>query len=120
MQILIVDDDPQILKFADAALTKFGHTCRAAPSGSLAMDLLQQAQFDVVLLDILMPDTDGIAILRYLSGLPEALRPKVVAMSGGGVAMPGWQAGKLAEALGAARSLFKPFSIDELRAAIEA
>jgi CheY-like chemotaxis protein len=66
-------------------------------------------------MDVLMPEVDGIEVLRAIEKMP--LRPPVVAISGGGV-LPASLALSLASALGASAVLFKPFYRQELMEAV--
>lgn len=60
MRILIVDDHPTNRKFCEAALKKLGFAPVIAASGEEAVDLAGRSDFDVILMDIEMPDMDGI------------------------------------------------------------
>lgn len=64
--ILIVDDEPGITRLIARTLTGAGYPCRAVNSGVEAADLLEGGAFELVLLDIMMPEVDGYALLRYL------------------------------------------------------
>jgi CheY-like chemotaxis protein len=119
MKILVVDDDNQMRTLVKTALFQMGYSCDVTGSGGEALEQLSKTTYDVVILDILLPDIDGLEVLRRLSEQPPTLLPRVIAMSGGGAKLPGWFAGKLAEAFGATQTLYKPFSIEDLRAAIE-
>src|SRR5471030_956281 len=61
--ILVVDDDPIIRKLLSRALAADGHEVRTAENGAHALEQLEQAPSDVVLLDIVMPGMDGIEVL---------------------------------------------------------
>ncbi len=114
MNILIVDDDHQIRKFVSRALEDEGYDCETAANGREALTRIDAGKFDVVLLDILMPEADGIQVLNELRTGTARPELHVIAMSGGGEALPGWYAGNLMEMLGAEAVLYKPFSVDEL------
>ncbi|HEY2446846.1 MAG TPA: sigma-54 dependent transcriptional regulator [Rhizomicrobium sp.] len=75
--ILIVDDDPVQRRLLEAAITRAGMAAVTAPGGQPALDLLNGPrgdQFTLVLLDLVMPDMDGLAVLAKLKtshcGLP--------------------------------------------------
>ena len=114
MNILIVDDDHQIRKFVSRALEDEGYDCETAANGREALMRIDAGKFDVVLLDVLMPEADGIQVLNELRTGTARPELHVIAMSGGGEALPGWYAGNLMEMLGAEAVLYKPFSVDEL------
>jgi len=66
MKILIVDDDLHIRRLYQEELEEEGYEVVVASTGSEAMDLFEKENPDLVTLDILMPDTDGIKILRQM------------------------------------------------------
>ncbi|MEW6740196.1 MAG: response regulator [Nitrospirota bacterium] len=66
MKILVVDDEKNILKLYQAELEDEGYTVVTANSGREAMDIFESENPDLVTLDILMPDIDGIQILRQM------------------------------------------------------
>ena len=65
-RLLIVDDDPELLRFLMEELAQQGLDCEGACSGSDALMLLRQMRFDLVLLDWTLPDFEGIEICRRL------------------------------------------------------
>lgn len=120
MKILIVDDDEQILRFVSKALVENGIESDTASDGREAIERLADGEYSVVLLDVLMPEVDGIQVLRELKKSSPDKMPCVIAMSGGGQSLPGWYAGHLVEMMGARSVLYKPFSVDELLRRISA
>lgn len=66
MKILVVDDDLHIQKLYKEELEEEGYEVVVAGSGSLAMELFAKEDPDLVTLDILMPDVDGIKLLRQM------------------------------------------------------
>ena len=64
--LLVVDDDPVNRDLVSRYLKHDGHQVTAAEGGLAALDLLQQQMFDVILLDIVMPEMDGYEVLRQL------------------------------------------------------
>ncbi len=71
-RILIVEDDPSINELLCRNLTLVGHQCTRAYDGRRALDCLESAQFDIMLLDILLPGIDGITVMKQRpdSGTP--------------------------------------------------
>ena len=120
MKILIVDDDEQILRFVSRALAEHDIESDTASNGREAIDRIAQGDYSVVLLDVLMPEVDGIQVLVELKNSSPDKMPCVIAMSGGGQSLPGWYAGHLVEMMGAQSVLYKPFSVDELLRRISA
>lgn len=64
--VLIVDDDPLIRQFVELVLAQEGYNVSTVGSGELALKALQQAKWDLVLLDIEMPDMSGLDLLELL------------------------------------------------------
>ncbi|HYT39798.1 MAG TPA: response regulator [Acidimicrobiia bacterium] len=67
-RILIVDDQPDALMAARAALVGAGHSCVLAADGERALELLAAGGFDVVVLDPAMPLHDGWPVLAAAGG----------------------------------------------------
>lgn len=80
ISVLIIDDEPSVRKAIVAALTKeeIGASCAAGAAEALA--LLEKQHFDVILLDIIMPDQDGFSFLKKVRAL-EIFTP-VILLSG--------------------------------------
>lgn len=66
MKILVVDDEKNILKLYKAEFEGEGYNVITASSGKEALDLVESENPDLVTLDILMPDMDGIQVLRQM------------------------------------------------------
>jgi two-component system KDP operon response regulator KdpE len=64
--ILMVDDDPNVLRSLRAALESHGYRVRSAPNGALALEACAAERPDVVLLDLALPGMDGIEVCRRL------------------------------------------------------
>src|SRR5438270_10701388 len=69
-RILVVDDQPDSLLAARAALVGAGHDCVLAASGDRALTLLAAGSFDVVVLDPAMPLHDGWPVLAAAGSIP--------------------------------------------------
>ncbi len=65
-KILVVDDEKNILKLYEAELSDEGYNVVTASSGKEAIEVFQRENPDLVTLDILMPDMDGIQVLRQI------------------------------------------------------
>jgi len=66
MKLLIVDDDTNIQRLYKEELEEEGYDVTIAPTGKDALKLFQNETYDIVTLDILMPDIDGISLLRKM------------------------------------------------------
>src|SRR5690606_2233104 len=65
-EVLVVEDDPLIVSFMRTALRKSGHHVHSAGSGEAARELLRDGAIDLLLLDLTLPDMDGLDLLRDL------------------------------------------------------
>jgi CheY-like chemotaxis protein len=80
-KILVVEDNPITLTVVRAALTREGFRVVEASDGRQAIELMVDHAPDVVLLDLLLPDIEGPALLRRLRGIPEGKDTPVIAFS---------------------------------------
>jgi two-component system, OmpR family, response regulator len=109
--VLVVDDDAHIREVARFALAKAGYAVELANDGAQAAERLDRGGIDLVVLDVLMPELDGLALCRRISG-----RVPVVFLSSRGEETDR----VLGLDLGADDYLPKPFSPRELVARIAA
>ena len=116
-RILLIDDDDSLRTALRLTLTHFGHTVIEARNGKEGMQLFPHAAADLVITDIVMPEKEGLEVLMELrTQVPPV---KVIAISGGGRVSPDDYL-RIAEKMGAAKVLAKPFSNADLMAAIDA
>jgi len=66
MKLLIVEDEPQLLSLIRKGLAERNHDVSAALDGTTALQMLESSNFDVVVLDVMLPDINGIEICRRL------------------------------------------------------
>jgi len=110
-RVLVVEDEPQMRRFIRAALSAHGYEVAEASSGSEALALATSRNPDVILLDLGLPDIDGIDLTRKLR---EWSRTPVIVISA-----RGREADKVSALdAGADDYLTKPFGVDELLARI--
>jgi CheY-like chemotaxis protein len=114
-RLLLVDDDDSLRTVWKIALVKMGHEVTEARDGREAMILFEQAPPDIVITDLVMPEKDGLEMIRDLRRLHPDV--KIIAISGGG-RMSAANYLKIGKAMGADVVLPKPFLNEELRAAI--
>lgn len=69
MKVMIVDDDAHILQLYKMELLEEGYEIVTASTGKEAMEIFEKENPDLVTLDILMPDIDGITLLRKMKEL---------------------------------------------------
>ena len=68
--ILVVDDEPQVLRLLSLVLSRGGYRVSAAGTGHRALELLRRDPVDLVLTDIFMPDMDGLEVRYALPPTP--------------------------------------------------
>lgn len=79
--ILIVDDEPNIVMSLEFLMRKNGYAVSIARNGTEAIEAVDNAPVDIVLLDIMMPDVDGYYVCQYIKTHPERIKTKVVFLS---------------------------------------
>lgn len=80
-RILIIDDEPLVRSVIRSILERNGHTVVEAPDGRDGLELWRNIPIDLVLIDIYMPELDGIDVIKQLThDCPQA---KIIAMTGG-------------------------------------
>src|SRR5689334_10264371 len=113
-RILVVDDEPAILRFLRAALGSEGYKVVEATTGQAALDAVRQQRADLIVLDLGLPDIDGLQVIRCIRA-SGAMLPIIVLSS-----RDNETAKVNALDLGADDYVTKPFSTDELLARIRA
>jgi two-component system response regulator PilR (NtrC family) len=108
-RLLIVDDEQSMREWLTIALSQDGYEVETAASGEEALKVLERAAMDVALVDLRMPGMDGLATLRAIKRLNEAV--SVIIMTAYATAETAVQALKE----GAFDYIIKPFKIDDLR-----
>lgn len=79
--ILLVEDDPDLSSLMEKKLTDEGFKVTAAQTGQEALDTLATGNPDFVLLDILLPDIDGLTILNEIASKPKTKNLPVIILS---------------------------------------
>ena len=85
MNVLVVDDDVAIRTLVTRVFSRRGDTVQSAVDGEAAIECVKTYRFDLVVLDLMMPRTDGFGVLSYLATL-DGTRPKIIVMT---AAVPG-------------------------------
>ncbi len=109
-RILLLEDEPELRLTLRDRLMLEGYDVQMAPNGRLGLKLYHDSPVDLVITDVLMPEMDGLEVIRVLCGT--ASPPLIIAMSGGGSRDLDF----LVEAteFGATRTLSKPFPLNDL------
>lgn len=112
MNVLIVEDDEAIANLIKINLTVEGYRCTCAYDGKTGADYIEKNCFDLILLDIMLPEIDGYELLEYVKpiGTPVIF---LTAKNGVDDRIKGLK-------LGADDYIVKPFQIGELMARVEA
>jgi CheY-like chemotaxis protein len=108
--ILVVDDEELVRRMLATALQRAGHRVSEARDGAEALTLLAREPFDLAIIDLIMPEKEGIETIAQIRRGGQGI--KIIAASGGGAArldlLP------LAIKSGADFTIGKPFQLPEL------
>jgi CheY-like chemotaxis protein len=115
LRVLVVDDVDANCRLAQALLGRFGHVSEVATSGLEAVEKTTAGRYDVVLMDVQMPDIDGMEATQRIHERLGAASPRIIAITAN--ALPGDRERCLAA--GMDDYLSKPIQAQALRAAIE-
>lgn len=110
--ILIVEDDPAVARLLELAFGVEGHQTEVATGGGDARSRLDGPATDLVVLDVMLPDIDGLSVLRALrchTGWEDTKVVLLTALGGDDDVWRGW-------ASGTDYYLTKPFELAQLRA----
>jgi two-component system, NtrC family, response regulator AtoC len=108
IRILAVDDEEPMRRLLRKELSRKGFSVETAEDGETAHSLIKSEAFDVILLDIVMPGTDGISLMKRLKQDP--LSPMIIVLTGRATVETAVEAMKN----GAYDYLTKPYKLDEL------
>ena len=117
MKVCVIDDDPLMLEHLAEMVTGLGFEVVTATNVDTGLRLVESQGSDVAIVDILMPDRDGLTFIMEARRTWPHLR--IVAISGGGRLGAGSLLG-MAGGLGADATLVKPFSSTDLATALGA
>jgi EAL domain-containing protein (putative c-di-GMP-specific phosphodiesterase class I) len=112
-RVLLVDDEPALLRGISKLLAMAGYAVTTAPDGNVALALIESAAFDVIVSDIRMPAMDGLTMLRAIRA--KDLDVPVVFLTGS----PTLEGAAEAMEHGAFRYLTKPIDRRELEVVVE-
>ena len=112
IKILIAEDEPHLATLLETFLNGRGCQCTVARDGRAAIDKIRSESFDVALLDIVMPEMDGLTVLKEVRDEPAP--PEVIIITGNGTVDTAIAAIKL----GAYDYLSKPYRMAEIEALV--
>jgi CheY-like chemotaxis protein len=110
VKILVVDDEPSSLKLAHVVLLSSGHDVRPADGAQAALEMIHEEKPTLVLLDLVLPDMDGIDLIRQIKNDPETCSIHVIAIT----AYPNRFTQKAVLEAGAEAYLVKPLNTREI------
>lgn len=113
--VLIVDDEPRLNETLGEVLTALGHRVEPAMTGAQAIERLGAVDYDVVMLDLRLPDIDGRGIWEWLGAHRPAICGRVIFMSGDTVSP---ETRRFLESTGRP-VLTKPLAIERVRAMVD-
>lgn len=112
IRVLLADDEPHLGAILEQFLTARGFAVTAVRDGRAALEALRSAPYDVALLDVVMPEMDGLEVLRRLR--EESTPPEILIITGNGTV----ETALAALRLGAYDVLSKPYRMAEIEAVI--
>ncbi len=115
LRVLLVDDDPVNCEVGEAMLKRLGHHATIATNGASAIALARDHAFDIILMDLHMPDMDGVEAASRIRKLGLPTMPRIIAVT----ADMSRRARERLAGAGIARIVSKPILINALREAIE-
>jgi phosphate regulon transcriptional regulator PhoB len=115
-EILIVEDEPDIRRLVDFHLTREGYRCRSAASGADALAEVRRALPDLIVLDLMLPELDGLEVCRRLRSDPRTAMVPIIILT----ARADEVDRVVGLELGADDYVSKPFSPKELVARVRA
>lgn len=116
MEILIVEDEPEIAKLIQLTLEKEGFSCQQSRDGLSALQTFQQQQPDLIILDLMLPGLDGLEVCARIRQKPGTKDPYILMLTAKGEEIDR----VIGLSTGADDYLVKPFSPRELVARVRA
>lgn len=116
MDILIVEDEPEIAQLIQLYLDKEGFTCQICRDGETALKLFQEQQPDLIILDLMIPELDGLEVCARIRQKPGMKDPYILMLTAKGEEIDRI----IGLSTGADDYLVKPFSPRELVARVRA
>jgi len=112
-RLFVIDDDPFMVELLSESLTEAGYQVSTARSGEEAVRILNKIEFQVAIVDLSLPDADGMDLIRQIVDIaPEA---QILIMTG----FPTLQSAIEGLQQGAQDYIVKPFKVPEMLAAVD-
>jgi DNA-binding NtrC family response regulator len=113
LDVLVIDDEPIVCKNLKRALGRPGFNIEAFEDPSLALERIDQKDFQIVVTDVVMGDIDGIQILEHV--LKKSPDTKVIIMT----AFAHMEMARKAMERGAFDFIAKPFQVEDIRGVVD-
>lgn len=110
LKILVVDDEAAIRHLLDDLLGDEGYSVSTASNGRAALAIVKQERPDLILMDVMMPELDGLETLRHLRTGPESAAVPVILMSAAAYLTP--------DSADGMAFISKPFNLDHVLAVV--
>jgi len=111
IKILIAEDEKPIANLIRLSLTKAGYLCDCAENGAIAADMIEKCAYDLILLDVMMPEVDGYELMEFI----RPLEIPVIFITAKGTIEDRVKGLKM----GAEDYMVKPFAVAELLARVD-
>ncbi len=112
MRVLIIEDDAQIQELVRIILSEEGYEVLSADNGEAGLRVVQKEDVELILMDIIMPDKEGLETIREIRQIM-GNDVKIIAMSGGGKVGANTYL-DLAQKMGANATIAKPFKREDI------
>ncbi len=113
MRLLLADDDAHIRKLIRALVERHGASLECAPDGDSALESIRTTEFDVIVLDLMMPGRNGFEVVQELKALHRELLDRVIVITAASTETIRWFDDSLIWGV-----IRKPFDVHELWSAI--
>jgi DNA-binding response OmpR family regulator len=112
-RVLIIDDEPVICDLISEDLSELGYLCEVALDGNCALQKMAKEEFDITLLDVILPEISGIELLKEITSRYSSAVIMITAIDDVNTAVESMK-------LGALDYIVKPFNLDMLNSRISA
>ena len=114
-KILVVDDDLNIQEMLNSGLSRYGYAITVSSSAIDALSLIEKSRFDLVIIDVMMPDIDGITLCKTIRNMDKSADIPIIILT----ALSDAETMNDALLFGAVDYIVKPFDLRALREKID-